>query len=369
MDLSTEELFDRYNEETDILSNDKSVAVILYGSRTTNSYKPTSDLDVFVVVPDNKKSHGRSQRFIDGVLVETFEVTTNTLGRLLYDDIMDHNTFYESVFKNGIVKKDNSNIVDGVLKFIKQYKNTEQEVKVVDGKITFVNKKRTQNSMKKLDPEWISQLDEYLYLYHSSNGGEKTYHYYEFIEYLRTVYLHMNDLPETVDSITYDLYTDENKAERYLVELPSSDFIDCFIKAMRPTDMNESIKELSSFIGYKDYRQENRNVEIQEKHQKCSLFEDTRDIFINLLYLAKDVDKLETKLIKNAYDTDYYYYNFLHFSYRKYIDSPYVDESLFKDKFKLALEAFDMDSRINAVEEIFHVFNKDKNFDYCDYSL
>ncbi len=350
MGISTEELFLRYAEETNILSNEESDVVVIFGSRATDDYKPESDLDVFVIIPEGKGYYKRKQRYIDGILVETMAMSKDAFRRYLKTDLINKKTFYESILTNGIVKKDNNNFVNKALTVIHECKTDNKQY-------------------HDLDPEWISQLDEFLYLYHSSNDGEKMYHYYEFIEYLRLVYLYMNDLPETVDSITYDLYTDENKAERYMVELPSREFIECFIKAMKPTDMDESIKELSSFIGYKDYREENKTVVVQEKHQKCSLFEDARDTFTNLLYIAKGVDKVESRLIKNSYDADYLYYNLLHYVYSKYLDSPYVDEKLFKEKFSLALDAFDMDSRINIVEEIFHVFNKGKNFDYCDYSL
>lgn len=41
--MKTDELYERYKEETDIENDSKSLAVIIYGSRTRDNYRDSSD--------------------------------------------------------------------------------------------------------------------------------------------------------------------------------------------------------------------------------------------------------------------------------------------------------------------------------------
>lgn len=350
MSITTEELFDRFNEETDILSDKKSLAVILYGSRISNNFKDSSDLDILVIVPDDCKYFEKSQRLIDGVPVEVLSMTTKALVRFMYDDIMNKATFYENIFKNGIVKKDKTDIVSEVSRFMDRYRITE------------VRK-------QKLDSDWIMKLDEYFYYYNNNEGVSKKYCYFNMIEYLKSVYLFMNDLTETPEYLTYDLYTNGEKTQNYGCHLPTDDYKSTFLEAMNPVNMDESIEKLSSFVGYENYLKRGVEPKLKERHQKVTLGEDTRMYYSALILLAKNIDHLEDRLIKNTSDIEYYYFNSLEYFYMKYLEFTSVNEDDFLEYFNEAMNATGVDERIEALEKLFHVFSVDREFDYSDYSL
>lgn len=350
MDISTDELFERFLEETDILNDNNSQVVILFGSRITDNYTNNSDLDIFIIIPEDKGYFNRTSRLVDGVSVETMEMSEKAFRRLFATEIMNYESFYKSIFTFGIVKKDNIGLVEKVRNIIKNYKP--------DVHRTF-----------KIDSSWIKEIDELYYSYREATNNKKKYCYYKLVEYLKLMYMFMNSYTELPASITYNLFSDEDKRDKYLCELPNRDFIDVFVQAIKPKDMDDSLSELFKLAHYEDYLVSGRNVNVTKRRQRISLFDDERDKMMNLLFLAKYVEKVQNKLINFSYDSDYIYFDFLSFSYDKFLETSYIDEKEFESILNDAIDADDIDSRIKYTEELFHLFNKDKRFDYSDYSL
>lgn len=348
MNISTEELFSRFDEETNIMSNENSELVILFGSRVTDHYTSNSDLDILIIVPEGKGYYNRRGMLIDGVMIETIEMTYDAFKHYLAMDLAEKSTFYESIFNYGVVKKDNKNIVEMIKQKIRLLKADSGE----------------DNVLRKID---IDQIDKLLYLYRNSSNERKEFCYYALIDFIRLVYSYVSNKSNIFASLTYDLYTDEEKRKRYIVSIPKRSFIDAFILAIKPKSMDESLSELFGFIKYDDYLTDGRKPNISKRAKR--VFDDEREIPYNLLYLAKSVNKVQDKLIKKSYDSDYVYFSFLLNAYNKYLNSAYVKKEEFELIFDAALEAKGIDERINSTEEIFNCFNKTRNFDYSDYSL
>lgn len=343
--MTTEELFLRYVEETDILNAEKSVFVTIYGSRVSGDYKDSSDLDVFVVVPGEEWCYHKEKRLIDGIPVETLFMDRNTMMKILVKEYWNDSTFLESIFTYGDVKRDLYGIQLAVIDEISKLK--EQE------------KTGTEFC-------WEEDLDRCLYMYRHTDGNEKKRHYYDFINALRIMYHYMHNYSEVVEWKFYQLYTNKEKAKRYCLELPDDEFIDAILNAVNPDDMDESLENLFHFVGYTDYEKMNRRVRFHDKWKKCLSKHDTEK---KLIHLGKNIEAVEGKLLTESIDADSCYFYLLN-----YIDNDiwYIgpkDRTEFDEVFKRALDAEGAEERIRVLEELLHILDNNYNFDHDDYYL
>lgn len=343
--MTTDELYSRYVEETDILNREKSIFVSIYGSRATEDYKDSSDLDIFVIVPGEEWCFHRDKRLIDGVPVETLFMDKNTMMKILAKEYWNDSTFLESIFSYGIVKRD----LYGIQLIV------EDEISKLK------EKKKTGTKFC-----WEENLDRCLYMYRHTDGNEKKRHYYDFINSLRIMYHYMHNYSEVVEWKFYQLYTNKEKAKRYCLELPDDEFIETIIKAANPSNMDESLESLFHFVGYTDYEKVNRRVQFNDKWRKClSLFEEEK----KLIHLGRNIETVEDKLLTESADAESCYFYLLN-----YIDNEiwYIgpkDRTEFDETFKRALDAEGAEARIRVLEELLHILDNGRNFDHNCYYL
>lgn len=345
--MDTNELFERYAEETDILSNEKSDLVIVYGSRVSDDYKDSSDLDVFVVVPGDEWFYHRDHRLIDGIPVETLLMDKNTLMKLLSKEYWNDSKFLESIMLTGEVKRDIKGMHSEILTEIKR-----------------LNEKIKEKS--EFNESWQEDLDQCLYMYRSSSGNEKKRYYCQFVNFLRVIYHYMNNYSNVTEWKFYQLYTNKEKAQRYRLVLPDDKFIDAIIKAVNPDNMDETLESLFPFVGYTDYEKENRYVDFPNKWKKCLSKFDTEK---KIIFLGKNINIVEDKLLTESEDADFCYFCLLN-----YIENDiwYIgpkDRSEFDQVFKRALDETGSEERIRVLEELLHILDNGYNFDHDDYYL
>ncbi len=344
--MTTAELFDRYVEETDILNAEKSVFVTVYGSRASDDYKDNSDLDIFVVVPGEDWCYHQDKRMIDGIQVETLFMDKNTMMKILKNEYWNDQTFLESIFFTGEVKRD-------MIGLEAEVKNEIAELK--------------KNKKKGLNFAWEDDLDTCLYMYRNTSGNEKKRHYYDFLNTLRVVYHYMHNYSEITEWKFYQLYTNKEKAKRYRLDLPDDKFIETILKAVNPDDMDEAIESLIPFVvGYTEYEKANRHVRFHDKWKKClSVREKER----KLIHLGKNIATVEDKLLTESADANCCYFCLLN-----YIDNDiwYIgpdDRTEFDEVFKRALDAEGAEDRIRVLEELLHILDNGYNFDHDNYYL
>lgn len=348
MDISTEELFNRYAEETDILNNKKSLAVIIFGSRTTDAYKNSSDLDIFVITPGKDFYLKHDKRFIDGVPVATLLMSKETLKKKILSSFRIGSALYKSIFSDGVVKKNANNIVEEMRGFVEE--------------LSLKKQKRIED----LKDGWREYLDRELYKYREASGNWKKLYYYQFINYLRIIYTYMNDLSDITEWKCFDVYTKKEKAAKYKLDLPLQDFIDFYISALNPTDMEKSMKSLFHFVNYKDYLENKRLVDIPIEYRKCLSKCDTEKELMNL---GENVYKVEDKLLSDTEDSNFVYFQLLSYMKEKYLRIGPRYENNFEEQFQVALDTVGSEERIRVIEELFHTITASYEFDYDDYSL
>ena len=343
--MTTDELFDRYDEETSILSNEKSDLVIVYGSRASDDYKDSSDLDIFVVVPGEDWCYHQDKRMIDGIPVETLFMDKNTMMKILKKEYWNDQAFLESIFFTGEVKKDLNGLEVEVKREIEELKKHEKTG---------------------MEFQWEDYLDECLYMYRNTSGNEKKMHYYSFVNILRVVYHYMHNYSEITEWKFYQLYINKEKAKRYRLELPDDAFIETILKAVNPDDMDAAMESLIPFVGYTDYEKENRHVRINQKWRKCLSKNETER---QLIHLGKNIETVEDKLLTESIDAECCYFCLLH-----YIDDVIwkigpKDRSEFDDAFKRSLDAEGAEDRVRVLEELLHILDNGYNFDHDNYYL
>lgn len=347
--MEIDELYERYKEETDIENDSKSLAVIIYGSRTRENYKNGSDLDVLVIippVPDNKQAYFHESRLIDGIPVETILLTFEALKKSIISYFWDNNSLYESVFNTGIVKKDKS----GIVPFIQ----------------TMIKDLRERNVLKdsELNESWQIEITTRLEKYRSASGDYKKYCYSNLIEAVREIYHFMHNYSEIPVWKVYDIYSNPIKFEdEYKLVLPPENFRNDFLEALHFYDMDKHIENLFSFIGF---TKKNEKNDLSMHYRPSKSKYQISDI---LMHLGKNVYKVEDALLYNSPASDFLYFQILYFLYDSCWSIGPKDMHEFEEKFMLAMSIKDSEERISYVEELFHIVNSEYEFDYDNYSL
>lgn len=350
--MTTKELFARYAEETNILSNEKSLLVILYGSRITDEYRDASDLDIFVVVPGEDWCYHREKRLIDGIPIETLYMDKNTLSKVITKEYWNDDKFLESVFFTGQVEKD----VD----------NTWLHMAFI-----FHDLESKKKEKQELCESWQEELDKCLYFYRHSSGNAKKLYYYKFINFLRYIYHYMNHFSDVTEWKCYQLYTNKDKAKRYRLDLPDDEFIAAFIKTLNPDNMDEALESLYPFVGYTDYEKthrykyDSRLADLDNWKRSLSKFDTEK----KLIFQSKNIVTVEDKLLASTEDAEFAYYCLLNYLEN---NSWYVgpkDRTELESVFNLAVETNDTDTRIKLLEDLLHILEDGYKIDYDDYYL
>lgn len=345
--MTTDELFYRYAEETDILNRDKSIMVMIYGSRATGTNRESSDLDVLVIVPTEEEYFSREKKMIDGYPVETIFMSKSTLLKKIANEYWSCSKFIESVILEGEVKRSLNGVwLDAVdeINRLKKFKRKKQP----------------------FSQYWEKSLDEILYQYREAKGNEKKLYYFEFINILRMIYHIMNNYSNLTDWKFYQMYTSREKAKLYRLDLPDDEFIEAMIKAVETDNMDESLMSLFPFVGYKDYEKSKRMVHIEENWRRdLSKY----DIEKKLMYLGNNVATVEDMLLTESKEANCCYYLLL--AYMKN-DTFYIgpkDTKEFDEVFKRAIDTEGSEERIRVLEELLHELDKEYDFDYDNYLL
>lgn len=334
--MKTEELINRFLEETAYLENESLLLLMAYGSRITGNESKNSDLDIFMVT-ENKKFI--ATRLIDGIKVETHcfpieEVENNIL--LMKET---GSTYFESVLKTGKIIKDDMNIYENLCNIIG----------------TKSHKKR------KVINETLEVIENRIDSFPFQEEKNKNVTYFSTLELLRNAY-HMkkncSNIP--VDKV-YLLYQNETLATKnYCLKLPSIEFRKKYLAAILETEKEKQQENLISFF------KELQGVKTKEKltHE----FFSPSEIKQKLITINNHVIKCENMLIENHPYANALYYmtieNIMDFS--KKIETNAESMDYF---YELALLSNETQSKINCLENLFCSLDSIYRINYDDFHL
>lgn len=346
--MSSEELFDRYCEETGVLEDANNLVVILYGSRVTGKNDENSDLDVFIVSKDDKKD---KEQIIDGVRTQTKIFPYNTLSDEIRNRFWDCNAYLEAVFETGIVKKDTLGIVElfkAEIQFLKaNYVKPKEELPKTAIEEIYFNFEDYKNAVENEKKFYYSKLLDWVYL---------AYHYihqYSFVDILKV----------------YRLYTDISSAiNHYRLDVAPCDFRQAFLDALTFVgDMDENLKRLFEFIEF-DWEKQYSFYREKGYYSRLINFKSNRNMR-ELSYLNGQVCKTEDLLVKNSKDATFAYYWVLYELKESYPKLCGEDINWFNLQIETAIHTNDVNERIDMLEKLLHLMDYKYELDYDDYTL
>lgn len=352
--MGINELIERYCEETNILEDKNNLVVFFYGSRTTNHFTNSSDLDVFVITEVGKTI--KKSQLIDGIHTETTFISNENLKKDIVRQMNNFNFYYESIFNTGIVRKDSDYLAEAYKLSVEDYK---KQVFSCDW----------LKSNGKLSSVAIERIYPVLVKYKGANSDSKKLYYYELLGWIRSAYELMYNLPSIHFLKVYDLYSNPVYAqEQYKMELPSVEFRSLFLNAICSSEnMDESLKLLFNMIGYKwDY---NYNIEEKVEEKQNIKMKNEVEILNRLVHLNHWVYKVEDMLLKNSLDKEYCYFILLGVLRENYPMLCGEDIDAFNLKIEQAINATDVQERIDVLEELLHLMDYQYDLDYDDFTL
>lgn len=347
--MNTKELIERYCEETNALNNEDYQAIIVYGSRAVNRAKPHSDLDVFIIT--SKKTSSRKAQVIDGIHTETMIKPLDYLEQDFLFAYCYNEAYYDSVFHTGIVIKDTNNIV----KYFKE-------------KLNKLNK-NNQKRQKVLPETAIEEITYNLEKYKRETGAYKKSYYITLLDWIHLTYHYMYDHSEIHINKIYEMYLNKTHAENdYKLYLPKEEFKVAFLEAMCDYEnMDNHLKKLFKMITYN----EDKKYPMKET-QVYTRVNFKNEIMEKLIFLNKDICKVEEMLLVKHPAVDYSYFLILNRLKKSFFELDIENEE-FTFLFDLAINETDIEKRIRLLEELFHVidykYKTEYNLDYDDYTL
>ncbi len=353
--MDTSALIERYCEETGVVEDKNNLAVIFYGSRTTNHFTSSSDLDVFVITETGKTV--KKKQLIDGIRTETTFMSTGNLENDIVRTINNFDFYYESVFsKTVIVEKDSDSLVENYRLAIEDYK---KQVLACDW----------FKSDGKLSKTAIEIIYPILKKYKKANVAYKKVYYHELLGWIRSAYEVNHNLSTFPFFKVYDLYSNPNYAqEQYKIELPSLEFRTIFLNAICSNEnMDEYLKTLFNMIGYKwDY---DYNIQEEAEEQQNIKINNESKILDRLSLLNQWVYKVEDMLLKNFPSKEHCYFILLEALKEDYPKLCGVDTEAFNLKWEQAIHAIDVQERIDLLEELLRLMDYQYDLDYDDFTL
>ncbi len=333
--MQTEQLLERFLEETNYLEKDEILLIIAYGSRLTNSYTSSSDLDIFVVTEHNTFT---AARLIDGYKIEIHGFQIDELKQDIMYVNTSRNSYLKSVLKTGKIIIDKINLY-------------EQLCTLLDYQI-----KKSRN----LNENYIEIVENYCTSFLLNEEKYKDVYYFLALEFLRKLYHAKENCSIIQSTKVYDLYNDEEKAKKYFLKLPKKEFIETYLQALKETNRNEQKKFIISFL--------KQFLDVKTKLSKSSNFLTTQEIKKKLITLNNQLIKCEEMLLKNHPYANCLY-NLTVGSIITFAENIECDYEKLQELYEQAVNTTDTNERINYLEKLFCILDRNYRLDYDDYYL
>lgn len=331
VNLSTIRLIEKFLNETGYKSDDNVVLIIAYGSRVASTFREDSDLDILIIT--SKGNMYRQSIIVSNVPIDiTIMPVTDVEESILFSKIKG-STYFDTVFKNGIVVLDKIALYDNLKELLNRR----------------INKKRS------IDSELIERVEYHIYQF-LNRTGDKNIHYFSALELMRKLYHAKHNCSNIQSSKVYDMYTDKKLAkEGYLLKLPDDKFINDYLIALQEKDENKQREWLMRF--FKEIEDVEMDIIYKDNYFDIS---QTQIKLINLYHAVKKCQKMlsaghpySKSLFYVIAGEIYYLYNLI---YEKEIPADfYISSSDVKDMVKI-------------LEKLFGYLD-DGNIDYNNYKV
>lgn len=247
--MNTQQLINRFLEETNYINNDAIILIMAYGSRITNTNHPQSDLDLFMVSEHEKFI---SSLLIDGIKVDIHGYPVDEIKESILFLNATGNMYLKSVLKTGIVLKDRINLYTELCALL-EYQG-----------------KRKKN----FNTRSINLIQQNVTNFLFEDKPYRDIYYFFSLELIRKLLHEKNHCSNIATSKVCDIYQNPSYYEQnYFLKLPSLEFRENYLHALTETNrvfqkeiLMNYLKELGSLNFSSGYKQIRLSVsEIKEK--------------------------------------------------------------------------------------------------------
>lgn len=338
-------LIEKFKDKNDIMNLDIVTGMVVYGSRINHFDSDISDLDILLITNGNNCYKGG--QYIEGIKIELGIYSVDKLLSLIYEDKVNNNRFFPSVFNTGLVEKNVDNIVGSLKEFANEQFIGSKEKRLIDREV--------KNELQKMYKQFKITKDS---IYEDFN-------YFNLLELIRNTYLYRNRLSRLAFTKVYDLYNDSRLNTYYQLKLPPLEFTSTFITALSAKGFDVRLKiidELLKMLGLDPYY-----FSLSHDSFKVWDIEDFTELEYRIIYLCDKIRKVEDMLITNHPSKMYVY----HITLNRLRDLIMLinagDFSEVNDAFEYANKVKTDNERIEALEKLFSHIEQKFNLDYNNY--
>jgi len=337
------DIFEHFIEMEDLRKDSRILCFIAYGSEAYNTSDDKSDVDILVII--NGLQSYRVARLVEGKNLDIYALTLDEVKNHIIYERANGNQYVESVLRNGKVLINNEQSYEYLEDFLFREK-------------TRMRFKRTINSAAASLA--VEKCENFL----DSNQNDN-YTYFTALEMLRKVISVKLCASYISDYKAYKLYTNQEYAfEKYMVKLPGQSFIDLYLESLVASSLTERKSKLLKLLKYLIGTNIKDSVFVESEYESDSSI---KKILVSANHL---VIAAEDNLLKGTPCSDSLYYLALE-RINSIIKLIHKGETYFEydNLFKDALKRVDVDERIKALEDLFHLASKKYEIDYDDFIL
>lgn len=221
MDIN--KLISQFLEETRLLEDEQTLAVIAYGSRIKQTNRATSDLDIAIF--SSRIGNYKKGMVIDGIKIDCNIFSIDDLFSLAYQKRLVNNRYFDSILKTGIILKNQ----DETVEMFKQYLEEMADIKI---------------KKKQVSKKFIHELTE---LYLQFQVTQNSIWYYVLLEKIRMCYHYKNNCSYLSMVKVYAIYKGYY-SEEDIFQLPSSSFVNTFLLSVETDKLEERFQLLDELL-------------------------------------------------------------------------------------------------------------------------
>lgn len=344
--MEVRKLIQEFKDKNDIMNHELVTGMVAYGSRVNHFESDISDLDILLVT--SGKDCYKGGQLIEGVKIEMGIYAIDKLLSLIYEDKINNNRFFSSVFNTGLVEKNVDHVVDSLKEFV----NT-----------------RYMGGMekRKMHPEVKKELQKlYMHLVTSKDGIYEDFYYYNLIELIRNSYIYINNCSRLAFTKVYDVYQNNLFMNTYYqLKMPPNNFLSTFLIALSTNgyyNRKKIIDELLRMIGIEPFY-----IPTYRDSFKITDINDFDDLEYKIIFLREKIKKVEDMLLTNHTSKMYVYHITLNRlkDLITLINNGDFEEA--EEDFEWANSCETDNERIDALEKLFEHIDKKFNLDYDNY--
>lgn len=332
--MKTDELIQRFLEETHYMDNEQVLLIMAYGSRVTNHYHANSDLDIFIVTEFESFI---ASMLIDGVPIDIHGFSLDDIKRNIMYMKYHGNMYFKSVLLTGTILKNSINLHEELLNLL--------NYQVVGS--------------RRINMNSLITVYNHIENFKMADKNSREVLYFHSLELMRQQYHDLKNYSYISTAKVYSLYNNE-KSDDYFLKLPNEQERRNYLNALSENDQQKRFLFMQSFFNKFKFKK------IDFHSINDNFFFHGNKVKEQLIIYHNQVIQCEQLLLSNHPYANAFYYIIIEQmkNFGKHIE---CNQKMVEYWYCMAINAKESEERIQILESMFCSLDENARLDYSNY--